>query len=72
MGGELAGEPESNLVATTRKFDPSRIMGGLYGAGILGQKKAFGREWVQKMREEVDVLFEDQEHTIAGLVMGEA
>jgi ectoine hydroxylase-related dioxygenase (phytanoyl-CoA dioxygenase family) len=33
-------------------------MGGLYGDGIIALKGAFQRDWVQKMREEMDVLYE--------------
>jgi hypothetical protein len=42
-----------------QQFDTAAIMGGLYGDGILGLKGAFNRDWVQQMREEVDVLFEE-------------
>src|SRR4028119_1347760 len=43
----------------TQQFDTAAIMGGLYGDGVLGLKGAFDRDWVQQMREEVDVLFEE-------------
>src|SRR4028119_221679 len=43
----------------TQQFDTAAIMGGLYGDGILGLQGAFDRNWVQRMREEVDVLFEE-------------
>lgn len=43
----------------TSQFDVATIMGGLYGDGIIGCKGAFPREWVQRMREEMDALFED-------------
>jgi hypothetical protein len=32
-------------------------MGGLYGAGFIGIKAAFEREWVQQVREEMDTLY---------------
>jgi hypothetical protein len=43
----------------TQQFDVATIMGALYGDGILGQKGAFSREWVQAMREDIDRLFEE-------------
>lgn len=42
-----------------QQFDVATIMGGLYGEGIIGLKGAFDREWVERMREDIDVLFED-------------
>ena len=35
------------------------IMGGLYGDGIIALKGAFPREWAQRMREDIDALFEE-------------
>jgi hypothetical protein len=49
----------ATIETPTQQFDTAAIMGGLYGDGILGLKGAFDRDWVQQMREEVDVLFED-------------
>jgi hypothetical protein len=40
-----------------KKYDIGLIMGALYGPGILGEKAAFPRRWVEQMREEVDTLF---------------
>lgn len=34
-------------------------MGGLYGDGIIGLKNAFTREWVGRLREDVDSLFQE-------------
>jgi hypothetical protein len=42
-----------------RDFDVAAVMGALYGDGIMGYKGAFPREWVQRMREEMDALFEE-------------
>jgi hypothetical protein len=42
-----------------QQYDTATIMGALYGDGILGLKGAFERDWVQRMREEIDELFED-------------
>lgn len=41
------------------QFDVATIMGGLYGDGILGLKGAFSRDWAQRMREDIDMLFEE-------------
>lgn len=40
-------------------FDPADIMRGLYGDGIIGLKGAFTRRWVQDLREDIDMLFEE-------------
>ena len=45
--------------AQTTQFDVATIMGALYGDGILGLKGAFERDWVQRVREDMDALFED-------------
>lgn len=42
-----------------QQFDVATIMGGLYGDGIIGLKGAFDREWVERLREDIDLLFED-------------
>ena len=39
-------------------YDTATIMGGLYGDGIIALRGAFAREWVQRLREDVDALFE--------------
>ena len=41
------------------EFDTAAIMGGLYGAGIIGLKGAFTREWAQRLREDIESLFQD-------------
>jgi hypothetical protein len=45
--------------AQTTQFDVATIMGALYGDGILGLKGAFDRDWVQRVREDMDELFEE-------------
>lgn len=44
---------------SAQQFDVAKIMGGLYGDGIIGLKGAFDRAWVQRMREDIDTLFEE-------------
>jgi ectoine hydroxylase-related dioxygenase (phytanoyl-CoA dioxygenase family) len=48
---------ESTQISTAQ-YDTAEIMGALYGSGILGLKGAFSREWVQKVREDIDSLYE--------------
>ncbi|MGZ8377899.1 MAG: phytanoyl-CoA dioxygenase family protein [Gemmatirosa sp.] len=43
-------------------------MGGLYGDGIIAQKGAFPREWVQVLREDVDAAFEEARARPGGTV----
>lgn len=40
-------------------YDVATIMGGLYGDGIIGLKGAFDRAWTERMREDIEALFED-------------
>jgi hypothetical protein len=40
-------------------YDVGAIMGGLYGDGIIALKGAFSREWTERMREDIDRLFEE-------------
>lgn len=42
-----------------RQFDTADIMRGLYGDGIIGLQNAFERNWVQQLREDIDVLFQE-------------
>jgi hypothetical protein len=37
--------------------EPADILGGLYGPGIIGAKGAFAREWIARLREDIDTLF---------------
>lgn len=55
--GAQTGQPDTAQLDTAR-FDTAAIMGGLYGDGILGHKGAFERAWVQRMRGEVDALYQ--------------
>jgi hypothetical protein len=45
--------------AQVQAFDLATIMGGLYGDGIIGYKGAFERDWVQQLREDVDVAYRE-------------
>jgi Phytanoyl-CoA dioxygenase (PhyH) len=47
-------------------YEPADIMRGLYGDGIIGIKGAFSREWAQRMREDIEVLFAEAQATPGG------
>jgi hypothetical protein len=49
----------SRIETHTATYDTAAIMGGLYGDGIIGLKGAFSRDWVERMREDIDALFQD-------------
>jgi hypothetical protein len=51
--------PQHAAPAPGAAHDTATIMGGLYGDGIIAQRGAFDRGWVQRVREDVDALFED-------------
>jgi hypothetical protein len=40
-------------------YGAAEIMGGLYGDGIIALKGAFSRPWVERMREDIAILFEE-------------
>jgi hypothetical protein len=42
-----------------QQFDVTPIMGGLYGDGIIALRDAFDRGWVERLREDIEVLFEE-------------
>jgi hypothetical protein len=45
--------------ATQQDTDPATIMGVLYGDGIIALKGAFAPEWADRMREDIELLFEE-------------
>ncbi len=45
-------------IARTQQYDTARIMGGIYGDGIIGLKGAFDRAWVQQLGEDIAVLYQ--------------
>ncbi len=40
-------------------IDVSRIMGGLYGDGVIVLQGAFSRDWAHRLREDMEMLFEE-------------
>ncbi|WP_257449209.1 phytanoyl-CoA dioxygenase family protein [Archangium lipolyticum] len=61
----MARTSEEDLESTPRqaapqpKYDTAAIMGGIYGDGIIALKGAFERGWVQKVGEDIDLLFQE-------------
>ncbi len=51
--------PEHEHAPDAPAHDVAKIMGGLYGDGIIGLPGAFSREWAQRLREDLDLLFEE-------------
>jgi ectoine hydroxylase-related dioxygenase (phytanoyl-CoA dioxygenase family) len=49
-----------------QSYDTAKIMGGLYGDGIIGLKGAFSRQWVERMREDIEQLFEEARQVPGG------
>ena len=39
------------------EFDTALIMASLYGDGITGLKAAFSRQWIARLREDIEMLF---------------
>jgi hypothetical protein len=48
------------------EWDVAEIMGGLYGDGIIGLASAFSLDWVERMREDIDTLFEEARNVPGG------
>ncbi|WP_298232134.1 phytanoyl-CoA dioxygenase family protein [uncultured Azohydromonas sp.] len=42
-----------------QQYDTAAIMGGLYGDGIIALRGAFERAWVERLREDIEALFEE-------------
>lgn len=40
-------------------YDVAEMMGGLYGAGFIGLKGAFTREWARQLGEDIALLYKD-------------
>ena len=47
-------------------YDTGAIMGGLYGDGIIALKGAFARSWVERMREDIRLLFDEARQVPGG------
>src|SRR5947199_8337087 len=49
-------------------FDVATIMGGLYGDGIIGAKRAFDRVWADRLHDDVLALFREAVQRPGGAV----
>jgi hypothetical protein len=47
-------------------YEPADIMGGLYGEGIIALQGAFPRKWVERLREDIEVLYEEARQVPGG------
>ncbi|HEY5722877.1 MAG TPA: phytanoyl-CoA dioxygenase family protein [Allosphingosinicella sp.] len=47
-------------------WDAGKVMGGLYGDGIIALQGAFGRDWVARMGEDIDMLFAEAREVPGG------
>lgn len=52
-------QPTAARTSPAPHYDAATIMGGLYGDGIIALKGAFSRDWVERMREDIETLFAD-------------
>ena len=50
------------------QFDTAAIMGAIYGDGIIGRSGAFEREWVQRLGEDIAVLYQEALKRLGGAV----
>jgi len=51
---------------TEQSYDTAEIMRGLYGDGIIALKGAFDRAWVERLREDVEHLFQQARQVPGG------
>jgi hypothetical protein len=47
-------------------YEAAEIMGGLYGDGIIGLKGAFGTDFADRIREDIETLYEEARHVPGG------
>ncbi|HEY0114522.1 MAG TPA: phytanoyl-CoA dioxygenase family protein [Allosphingosinicella sp.] len=47
-------------------YEATAIMGGLYGDGIIGLKGAFSPDFADRMREDIEILFEEARQAEGG------
>jgi hypothetical protein len=48
------------------EHDPAAIKSGLYGDGIIALKGAFSRDWADRMREDIEILFAEAQAVPGG------
>lgn len=64
--GGPAGGPAGNGTGEHGGYEVATIMGALYGDGFTALKGAFSREWVQRLREDIDMLFAEAQRQPGG------
>lgn len=52
-------QPKPKQTASNNQYDISAIMGGLYGAGIIGLKNAFSKEWIRQLHLDINDLYDE-------------
>jgi hypothetical protein len=53
-------------VTTDRTWEAAEIMGGLYGDGIISLRGAFSPDFADRMREDIEILFEEARQVPGG------
>ncbi|WP_375758736.1 phytanoyl-CoA dioxygenase family protein [Corallococcus exercitus] len=56
----------STVHAPQETHEPADLLRGLYGDGIIGLKGAFPRDWVARMREDIETLFAEAQRVPGG------
>jgi ectoine hydroxylase-related dioxygenase (phytanoyl-CoA dioxygenase family) len=56
----------NDIRGDTGGYDVATIMGALYGDGFTALKGAFSRDWVQRLREDIDTLFAEAQRQPGG------
>jgi hypothetical protein len=59
MSTLVAPAPSPATQPAPTQFNTAAIMGGIYGDGIIAQKGAFPRDWVERLHEDVRELYAD-------------
>jgi hypothetical protein len=54
------------MTVQEKDLDVARIMGGLYGDGIISLKGAFTAQWADRLREDIEQLFEEAQQRPRG------
>jgi ectoine hydroxylase-related dioxygenase (phytanoyl-CoA dioxygenase family) len=54
--------------ASNTDYDIGAIMGGLYGDGIIACKGAFTKEWVARLKEDIETLFAEARSRPGGVL----
>ena len=58
----------TSATESATQYDTAAIRKGLEADGIIALKGAFSREWVEQLREDIDVAFEEARSREGGSV----